>query len=138
MSAGRVQLVTIALLLAAVSCRDAPGDSATSDPVLLTRELPFVYPPALHAAGTEGDVALRLFVDSLGLVVTDSTSVAEPSTHAEFDSAAVVGAPYLEFQPAVVAGARVGKTVVLPVKFRLPSPNPPADSQRRDTLSSKR
>jgi hypothetical protein len=37
-----------------------------------------------------------------------------------------------------VDGARVGKTVVLPVKFRLPSANPPADSQRRDTLSNKR
>ena len=138
MSAIRVQVVTIALLLATASCRDAPGDGASGDPVLLTRELPFVYPPALSAAGVEGDVALRLFVDSLGLVVTDSTSVAEPSTHAEFDSAAVVGAPYLEFQPAVVRGARVGKTVVLPVKFRLPTSVPPADSQRRDTLSSKR
>jgi TonB family protein len=138
LSTGRLQLVAVAVLLATASCREAPGDGASSDPVLLTRELPFVYPPALYAAGVEGDVALRLYVDSLGLVVTDSTSVAEPSTHAEFDSAAVVGAPYLEFQPAVVRGARVGKTVVLPVKFRLPSSSPPADSQRRDTLSNKR
>ena len=137
MSTDRV-LLTIALLFAAASCRDAPGDAESSDPSLLTRDLPFVYPPALYAAGVEGDVALRLFVDSLGLVVTESTSVAEPSAHAEFDSAAVVGAPYLEFQPAVVRGARVGKAVVLPVKFRLPSSSPPADSQRRDTLPGKR
>ena len=137
MSTGRV-LLSIALLVAATSCRDAPGDAESSDPSLLTRDLPFVYPPALYAAGVEGDVALRLFVDSLGLVVTESTSVAEPSAHAEFDSAAVVGAPYLEFQPAVVRGARVGKTVVLPVKFRLPSSSPPADSLRRDTLPTKR
>ena len=138
MSASRLQALAVALLLATAACRDAPGDGASSDPVLLTRELPFVYPPALYAAGVEGDVALRLYVDSLGLVVTDSTSVAEPSTHAEFDSAAVVGAPYLEFQPAIERGTRVGKTVVLPVKFRLPSSTPPADSQRRDTLPGKR
>ena len=121
-------------LMAVAACRDAPGDAATSDPTLLTRELPFVYPPALYAAGVEGDVGLRLFIDSLGLVVTESTSVIEPSTHAEFDSAATAGAPYLEFQPASVRGARVGKTVVLPVKFRLPQ----ADSLRRDTLPGRR
>ena len=89
--------------------------------MLLTRELPFVYPPGLYAAKVEGDVALRLYIDSLGLVVPESTSVAEPSGHAEFDSAALAGAPYLEFQPARNEGARIGKTVVLPVKFRLPS-----------------
>jgi TonB family protein len=101
---------------------------------LLTRELPFVYPPALYASRVEGDVALRLYIDSLGLVVQESTSVAEPSGHAEFDSAAVAGAPYLEFQPARSEGARIGKTVVLPVKFRVPS----ADTLRPDTLRSKR
>ena len=138
MSTGRVQLLATAAILAIAGCGEAPGGEGSSDPTLLTRDLPFVYPPALFAAGVEGDVALRLFVDSLGLVVTESTSVAEPSTNAEFDSAAVAGASFLEFQPAVVEGARVGKTVVLPVKFRLPSPVPPADSQRRDTLPSKR
>ena len=125
------------LMIAMVSlaaCGEQSEDPATSDPVLLTRELPFVYPPSLYAAKVEGDVALRLYIDSLGLVVQESTTVAEPSGHAEFDSAAVVGAPYLEFQPARNAGARIGKTVVLPVKFRLPA----ADSLRPDTLRSKR
>lgn len=126
----------LAAVVAMAACRDAPGDEGASDPTLLTRELPFVYPPALYAAGVQGDVGLRLFIDSLGLVVQESTSVVEPSTHAEFDSAAMAGAPYLEFQPAVVGGARVGKTVVLPVKFRLPVP--PADSQRRDTFPGRR
>lgn len=115
------------------ACGEQSEDPATSDPVLLTRELPFVYPSALYAAKVEGDVALRLYIDSLGLVVQESTTVAEPSGHAEFDSAAVAGAPYLEFQPARNDGARIGKTVVLPVKFRLP----PADSTRPDTLRSK-
>lgn len=121
-------------ILALASCRDASEDAASSDPTLLTRELPFVYPSALFAAGVEGEVGLRLFIDSLGLVVHESTSVAEPSGHAEFDSAAVAGAPYLEFQPARSEGTRVGKAVVLPVKFRIPA----ADSQRRDTLPAKR
>ena len=116
------------------ACRDAPSDDESSgDPELLTKELPFMYPPDLFAAGIEGDVGLRLFVDSLGLVVQESTTVVEPSGHAEFDSAAVVGAPYLEFQPARSEGARVGRTVVLPVKFRVPP-----DSQRRDTLPARR
>ena len=119
--------------LVAVACGER-DDTSSSDPMLLTRELPFVYPTALFAAGIEGDVGLRLYVDSLGLVVQDSTTVAEPSGHPEFDSAAVAGAPYLEFQPARHEGSRIGKTVVLPVKFRLP----PADSLRRDTLRSKR
>ena len=127
-----------ALLLimgALLACRDAAEESqATGDPVLLTRDLPFVYPAALFTARVEGDVALRLFIDSLGLVVQESTTVAEPSGHPEFDSAAIAGAPYLEFQPARDGGARVGRTVVLPVKFRLPS----ADSARRDTLPAKR
>ena len=125
-----IAIVSLSLL----SCGEESEDASTSDPMLLTRELPFVYPPALYAAKIEGDVALRLYIDSLGLVVQESTSVAEPSGHAEFDSAAVAGAPYLEFQPARNEGARVGKTVVLPVKFRLPS----ADSLRPDTLRSKR
>jgi TonB family protein len=116
-----------------LGCGEPSDDAATSDPVLLTRDLPFVYPPALFTSRVEGDVGLRLYIDSLGLVVTESTRVAEPSGHPELDSAAVAGAPYLEFQPARSEGSRVGKAVVLPVKFRLP----PADSQRRDTLSSR-
>ncbi len=122
-------------LVAPLACRDATEDPETNgDPVLLTRDLPFIYPRALFAERLEGEVALRLFVDSLGLVVQESTSVAEPSGRPEFDSAAVAGAPYLEFRPARSDGARVGRTVVLPVKFRLPT----ADSARRDTLPAKR
>ena len=121
---------TVALFAA---CSGASEGAATSDPTLLTRELPFVYPAALYTAGVEGDVALRLFIDSLGLVVQESTTVAEPSGRAEFDSAAVAGAPYLEFEPARRDGSRIGKTVVLPVKFR----HPP-DTARRDTLRPRR
>ncbi|HWN84160.1 MAG TPA: energy transducer TonB, partial [Vicinamibacterales bacterium] len=119
-----LHFAAVLALLAPMGCRETPDKGDAGDPALLTRELPFVYPPALYAAKVEGEVGLRLFIDSLGLVVPESTTVAEPSGHPEFDSAAVAGAPYLEFMPARDAGARVGKTVVLPVKFRLP----PADS----------
>ena len=122
------------IMVTSLACREAPEGEGTGDPTLLTRDLPFVYPPALYAARVEGDVGLRLYIDSLGLVVQESTSVVEPSGHAEFDSAAVRGAPYLEFQPASAGKSRIGKTVVLPVKFRLPA----ADSTRRDTSTTKR
>lgn len=124
---------TVLVLAMSVACRDAQ-DNPDTDPMLLTKELPFAYPPSLYAAGVEGEVGLRLFVDSLGLVVQESTTVVEPSTHPEFDSAAVAGAPYLEFQPARSGGSRIGKTVVLPVKFK----HPPGEAGQRDTLSSKR
>ena len=134
MTVRRLRCCVAAFAVLVPACRDAPRDDESSGvPELLTKELPFVYPPALFAAGIEGDVGLRLFVDSLGLVVQESTTVVEPSGHPEFDSAAVVGAPYLEFQPARSEGARVGRTVVLPVKFRVPP-----DSQRRDTLPARR
>ena len=77
--------------------------------MLLTRELPFAYPPSLYAARVEGDVGLRLFIDSLGLVVPESTTVVEPSGHAEFDSAAVAGAPYLEFHAGAKGWVARGK-----------------------------
>ena len=128
------QALSVIAIMSLFACDEQSEAPSTSDPILLTRELPFVYPTALYAARVEGDVALRLYIDSLGLVVQESTTVAEPSGHAEFDSAAVAGAPYLEFQPARSEGARIGKTVVLPVKFRVPS----ADTLRRDTLRSKR
>ena len=74
----------VLVMLALLGCRDAPDDDANSDPTLLTKELPFVYPPALFAAKVEGDVGLRLYIDSLGLVVQESTTVAEPSGEISF------------------------------------------------------
>lgn len=125
---------SVALGLAFLLPACGESSEGVEDPTLLTTDLPFQYPPDLFAARVEGEVGLRLFVDSLGLVVPDSTSVAEPSGQPAFDSAALAGAPYLEFRPARAGGARVGRTVVLPVKFRLP----PTDSTTPDTLRGKR
>ncbi|MGH7538883.1 MAG: energy transducer TonB, partial [Gemmatimonadales bacterium] len=47
------------------------------------------YPPDLYDRRIEGDVVLRLYVDSTGQLVPESTRVAESSGQAAFDSAAV-------------------------------------------------
>ena len=120
-------VATLVLSGACAAREDLPEDLAL--PELLTRDLPFRYPPELYASGVEGQVALHLFVDSLGLVVPESTRVEEPSAHPAFDSSAVAGAPYLEFRPAQRGSSRLGYAVVLPVQFRIP----PKDSATSDT-----
>src|SRR5688500_452139 len=88
------------LLLAAVGCggpdiRESRSTTARAlpdeRPVMVNREPPFHYPGALYARKLQGNVTLRLFVDSHGVVVADSTEVEESSGLAEFDSAAVIG-----------------------------------------------
>jgi TonB family protein len=127
-----IRFLVLGVVLVPPACSE-PAE-AVEEPTLLTTDLPFQYPVDLFSARVEGEVGLHLFVDSLGLVVPESTAVAEPSGHAAFDAAALAGAPYLEFRPAHAGGSRVGRTVVLPVKFRLP----PADSLAADTLRGKR
>lgn len=101
-------------------------------PALLTTELPFRYPPALYIRQVHGDVTLRLFIDSLGLVVPESTQVAEPASHPGFDTAAVEGASRLVFRPARRGERRIGYTVLFPIKFRVPggAPAPVPDTSR--------
>ena len=94
-------------------------------PVLLSSELPFDYPPGLYLQGIHGEVTLRLFIDSLGLVVPESTVVAEPAAHAAFDSSAVDGSRRLQFRPARQGERRIGQTVLFPIKFRVPGVLPP-------------
>ena len=54
--------------------------------------------------GIEGRVLLRLYADSLGTLVPDSTRVAESSGYPALDSAAVRGAAGLRFSPALRHG----------------------------------
>ena len=102
-------------------------------PVLITTELPFRYPPGLYLEQIQDDVTLRIFVDSLGAVVPESTRVIEPAKYWPFDSAAVQGATHLLFRPARVGERRVSYTVLFPVKFRVPNgpPLPQDTAQRR-------
>src|ERR1700737_3430123 len=48
-------------------------------PVMLNKELPFRYPPALYAQKVQGNVTLRIFIDREGAIVPDSTRIAETS-----------------------------------------------------------
>lgn len=96
-------------------------------PVLITVDLPFRYPPGLYLQRIQGDVMLRLYIDSLGAVVAESTKIVAPSPEPQFDSAALEGAVRLTFHPARRGERRVGTSVLFPVKFRMPTVGP-ADS----------
>ena len=100
-----------------------------SYPLMLNREMPFRYPPALYAEKVQGNVILRIFVDTAGGVVNDSTRVVESSKVALLDSAALKGSRELKFRPAMLRGAPMPVTILFPVYFRHPeAPPPPGDS----------
>jgi TonB family protein len=107
------------------------SDDPVELPMLLRRELPFRYPSELFAQQIQGEVTLRLYIDSLGSVVPESTQVAEHATLAAFDSAALGGSSQLTFRPARRGDRRIGYTVLFPIKFRVPgAPTPPEDTMR--------
>ena len=134
----------IALLLAAFAlsaCMDrettqkaleslgASGPRPDVMPAMLNETLPFRYPPALFAQKVQGNVTLRIFIDSAGVVVPDSTSVEESSGYPGLDSAAVKGTESLRYQPAMLGGNPIGVSILLPVYFRHPEMPPlPGDT----------
>ena len=63
---------------------------------------------------------LRLFVDSTGAVVPESTRVLESSGYPALDSAALAGARDLRYAPAKRRGIPVATSFVQPVQFRHP------------------
>lgn len=98
-------------------------------PVMLNTELPFRYPVALYAEQVQGNVELRLYVDSTGVVRPESTMVQTSSGHGALDSAAVQGASELRFVPAKKNGVPMPVSVVFPVYFRHPEAAPlPGDT----------
>src|SRR5438876_10038739 len=94
----------------------APPESEA--PVALNPDVPIAYPPALFEQKVEGDVTLRLFVDSTGKLIPESTRVAEPSGYPALDSAALAGAGTLRFAPAKRGGVAVAAAFLQPVEFR--------------------
>jgi TonB family protein len=102
------------------------GRSARPDelPVMRNATLPFVYPPALYAEKAQGNVTLRIFIDSVGHVHPESTHVAQTSGRPPFDSAAVAGARALEFVPAKRKGVAMSVSILFPVYFRHPQAPP--------------
>jgi|SRR5688500_6893973 len=98
-------------------------------PVMLNQELPFRYPVALYAQKVQGNVDLRLFVDSTGAVRPESTMVQTSSGIGVLDSAAVQGSRELRFVPAKKDGVPMAVSVVFPVYFRHPEASPlPGDT----------
>ena len=118
-----------ALALGLLACGTAPAvDLARSagpdqqPPVPLNTDAPIQYPPRLFDAHLDGDVVLRLFVDATGRLVPESSRVAESSGVPAFDSAALAGAPRLQFAPARRRGVAVAASFLEPVEFRHPQP----------------
>jgi TonB family protein len=112
------------LSLVGLACRGAtPSASAAQDgqndvPVVTNGESPFQYPPELYDQGIEGEVRLRLWVDSAGRIAADSTRVSSSSGTPALDSAALAGAAQLQFAPAHRNGRAVAAAFYQPVIFR--------------------
>ena len=108
-------------------------------PMLLNRESPFRYPDALFSSKIQGNVMLRIYIDSTGTVWPESTLVLQTSGHPEFDTAAVHGAPQLHFTPAKLKTASISVAIKLPVFFRYPgAPAVPGDSVLRPKATAPR
>jgi TonB family protein len=102
---------------------NAPA-SGTSDadqpPVAINPVSPVDYPVPLLEQGIEGRVLLRMYADSQGTLIADSTRVAESSGYPALDSAAMRGAAGLRFSPALRRGRPVAGAFLQPIQFRNP------------------
>ena len=96
-----------------------PSD-ADQPPVAINPVSPVEYPVPLQEQGIEGRVLLRLYADSLGALVPDSTRVSESSGYPALDSAAARGAAGLRFSPALRHGRPVAGLFLQPIHFRNP------------------
>jgi TonB family protein len=107
----------------------ASADGVDESPVMVNRDLPFRYPASLYARRIQGNVTLRLFVDTDGRAKPESTRIEESSGYAELDSAAIRGSRDLQFVPAKVHGEPRAVAVLFPVYFRHPEASPlPGDT----------
>lgn len=123
-----MRALTAAVLMGICACRGSASQSdaqagqgappASEAPVALNPDMPIAYPPALFEQRVEGDVMLRLFVDSTGKLIPESTRVAEASGYPALDSAALAGSTALRFAPAKRHGVPVATAFLQPVEFR--------------------
>ncbi len=115
-------------LVAACGMDRSQGDRLNEDaelgfelPVLINRESPVEYPVDLFRQEVEASVILRLFVNEAGIVVPESTRVAERSGYPTLDSAALAGVSSMTFAPARDAGQPVAALFLQPVQFKHPA-----------------
>ena len=99
-------------------------------PIVLNSEIPVQYPEGPAARRIGGTVILKLFVDSVGRVIPESTGVQESSGYPALDSAALAGVPRLRFAPGLRNGSPVPTSFLQPVNFRPPPPAPPPGASR--------
>ena len=133
-----VGLLTVAALAGCVDKKTAQkyidavqtgGPRPDELPRMLNPQPPFRYPPELYALKAQGNVTLRVFIDSAGAIHRDSTSVQESSGYPGLDSAAVKGSEQLRFVPAKLGGKPIAVSILLPVYFRHPDMPPlPGDT----------
>jgi len=97
-----------------------PAAADQEPPVALNGDSPIQYPPRLFDRRVEGDVVLRLFVDSTGRVVPESSRVGESSGYPGLDSAALAGAKMLRYAPARRRGVPVATAFLQRIEFRHP------------------
>jgi TonB family protein len=101
-----------------------PVSPADEPPVAINPVSPVRYPQALLEQGIEGQVLLRLYVDSVGRVIPESTHIEESSGYPALDSAAVAGSPELQFSPALHQGRPIAAPFIQPIQFRGPRRRP--------------
>jgi len=119
---------------AAQSGSGAPGAPPDQEPpVALNADSPIQYPPRLYDQKVEGDVMLRLFVDSVGRLQPESSRVAESSGYPALDSAALTGARKLRFAPARRHGLSIATAFLQPVEFRHPQASGAVSKGEPDT-----
>jgi len=107
----------------------ATGARPDTMPLMKNREPPFRYPSALYAQKVQGNVTLRIFIDTAGRVHPESTLVVEPSGYPALDSAAIRGSQELVFIPAKKRAEPMAVSVLYPVYFRNPEAAPlPGDT----------
>ena len=138
--------VALAALALFAACSKGDGTKTAFDagmarpdtyPIMLNKDMPFRYPPALYAEKVQGNVTLRLYVDKDGSVVDDSTRVIESSKIVTLDSAAIKGSHELKFEPAKLRGTPMPVSILFPVYFRHPdAPPPPGDSILKKTAAA--
>lgn len=136
------------LLLGAVACGgsaprtgDVADAPAEEPPVALNTEPTVQYPPTLYDQGVEGDVELRLFVDSTGRLAPESTRVMESSGNAALDSAAVRGVARLQYAPGRRHGLAVATSFLQTIEFRHQGPGgapPVTRAARADSARPRR
>ena len=98
-------------------------------PKMTNADLPFRYPTALYQQKVQGNVTLRIFIDSTGRIHPESTVVLETSGYPALDSAAVRGSQELRFDPATKKGKPISVPILFPVYFRHPDASPlPGDT----------